>query len=60
MQPFEAEAGREYGITVEWNFSNPNIPNDWSVVAWAPAGSLTIEHEEGLITDVMPVIDKLQ
>ena len=58
VEPFEAEANKEYEITVEWNFTNPNMANDWSVVAWAPSGTLTLKHEDGLPTGELPVIER--
>ena len=59
VEPFVADANKEYEVTVEWNFTNPNMANDWSVVAWAPGGTLTLTHEDGLATDVLPVIERV-
>lgn len=49
-------AGESKTITVEWDFSDPNVPKDWSLVAWAKDGDITLTHDGGDVTDVLPVI----
>lgn len=35
------------------------MAKDWSVVAWAEQGELTLRHDEGLTSDDMPLIDRV-
>lgn len=59
LKKFSMDAGQTIDMTVEFNFANSqdeNIPNDWSVVAWAPNGSIEITNQDGSDTDHLPFI----
>ena len=49
-------AGQTVRFTTEWNFADEGTIPDWSVVAWAPNGGLSITHEGGWTSDSLPVI----
>ena len=34
------------------------MAKDWSVVAWAEQGELTLRHDEGLSSDDLPLIER--
>lgn len=52
------KAGTALRIITEWNFTDPDMAKDWSVVAWAEKGTLTIRHNDGLKSDKMPFISR--
>ena len=54
--PIQMTAGETITIETEWDHTNPNLSNDWSVVAWAPIGGLTLTHTKGLTSDELPFI----
>ena len=45
--PIEMSAGQTLTIETEWDFTNPNLSSDWSIVAWARDGELTLTHNGG-------------
>ena len=59
LEKFSINAGQTIDMTIELNFANhqdENIPNDWSVVAWAEDGSIEITNQDGSVTDQLPFI----
>lgn len=53
---FQMSAGQTVRFTTEWNFADEGTIPDWSVVAWAPNGGLSITHEGGWTSDSLPVL----
>ena len=45
------EADETIFIVAEWDFSDPNIAKDWSIVAQAADGKLTLTHTKGYTSD---------
>ena len=56
LKPFTMTAGETLDIRTVWNFASEEIPSDFSVIAYAKDGDLTLTHTAGLTTDVMPVL----
>ena len=56
LVPFEMAANETIRLETEWDFNNTNLPADWSVVAWAPDGELTLTHQGGWVSDDLPYI----
>ena len=54
--PIQMSAYETITIETEWDHTNANLPNDWSVVAWGPIGGLTLTHTKGLTSDELPFI----
>lgn len=51
FEPFEMEAGEKRTITVELNWTRPQISNDFSVVVWGTCCDVCIDHNDGLVSD---------
>jgi len=60
LEPIELEANTEIEIVTEWNFTDADMAKDWSVVAWAENGALTFRHDEGIKSEELPVIDRVE
>jgi hypothetical protein len=55
----ELQAGETIEISVELDFSNPKLPKDWSVVAWAEKGEVWVTHSGGMASDKLPYTPKV-
>ena len=47
-------------IIVELDFGREGITPDWSLVAWAAEGEVTVRHTKGLQTDSFPFIERIE
>ena len=54
----EMEAGESIKIITEWNFTDPRIARDWSVVVWGNLGEIELTHDGGEYSDSLPYIEK--
>lgn len=54
---FQMSAGQTISLTTEWNFTNSERNNDWSVVAFGESGTVTLTSSLGA-SDSLPVITK--
>lgn len=43
LDPFMMEAGEEMELVMEFDWSNPEVANDWSVTIMGP-GAVSIRH----------------
>ena len=41
------QAGESIQIITEWNFTDPRIVRDWSVVVWGELGEIELTHDGG-------------
>lgn len=59
VDPMTLQPDEEVDIIVEFDFTSATTSDkDWSVVAWAPSGPISITHNDGLSSDDFAVIDK--
>ena len=55
MKEFIAEPGVEYTVHTEWDWTNPEIPKDFSLVAYGMGGQeLQLTHKGGLQSVDLP------
>lgn len=60
ISPFQMTAGESVTVNTEWNFTDANVAKDWSVVAWGEMGDLTLTHDGGWTSDILPVIERVE
>ena len=53
----EMTAGQEIEVTVTLNFVSEEMAHDWSVVAYAPTGSVHVTHNKGYESSTLPLIE---
>ena len=46
LDPFTLKPGEDVDIVVEFDFSNPQVSNDWSVTLWAPDGPVSVRYKD--------------
>jgi hypothetical protein len=44
LDPFEAKAGVEYTINIEWDWTNPELPKDFAIVAYSTDNKVELTH----------------
>lgn len=49
-----AEAGVEYEVVTEWDWSHPETANDFSVTAYGFSAAVSLAHKKGLESDSLP------
>ena len=54
LDEFVAEAGVEYTIAIEWNWTNPEIPKDFAIVAFGDGHDVQLWNKNGRPSDAMP------
>ena len=45
-------------MEIELNFTNKELPSDWSLVIWGEDGAVSVRHNRGFKSDVLPFINK--
>lgn len=55
FKPRNIKAGEAVTLTMQFNWSDANRPNDWSVVAHGDKATLSITHNGGLKSQHLPV-----
>ena len=57
LDAFELAADEEVEIDVEWDWSDLEVTNDWSVTIWGALGEVSIRHSNSnYVSDELPVI----
>ena len=56
LKPYNISQGEEIQVVVEFDWSNDNLPRDWSVVAYAKNGTVHIWHKSGMMTQNMTAV----
>ena len=54
VAPIEMEAGQTKSIMIEFDWERECITPDWSIVAWAEKGEVTVTHDDGLKSMELP------
>ena len=54
MDEFVAEPGVEYTVNIEWDWTNPEISKDFSIVAFGDGEEVELWHKGGRESDAMP------
>ena len=60
MNAIEFEANEPKSFIVELDWSRENVTKDWSVTAWARGGEIVVSHSDGITSDTLPYIAKLE
>jgi len=58
MKPIALKENETTTIIIELDFSRENITKDWSLVAKAAKGSVTVRHSKGLKSQSFPYIER--
>ena len=53
LLPYSISEGEEIQVVVEFDWSNPDTPRDWSIVAYGSNGKVEIHHASGMMTQNM-------
>ena len=54
MDSFVAKANVEYTINIEWDWTNPEIPKDFSITAFGNGEGVELWNTSGRQSDAMP------
>ena len=56
LDPVYMREGDELSIDITLNFVSEEMAHDWSVVAYGENGPVSVTHNKGWTSDILPVI----